>query len=166
MRIVLPELLREGYNILVSLESLKGMCDDCSASLEITLVSWNKDLFIKPVSVDDWLDETSLSDPARSTIVMENDLQLKFASHSSKNYDTLKYTILNRVWEREERSWCSPCPYCLSFSPLSRSLMAYSKELIGYLEAPTTSHPHLESSAIFNCLSAPFLSSKSRSFSL
>lgn len=79
------------------------MCNDCSASLEITLVSWNKDLFIKPVSVDDWLDETSLSDPARSTIVMENDLQLKFESHSSKNYDTLKYTILNRVWEREER---------------------------------------------------------------
>lgn len=55
----------------------------------MTLASWNKDLLMKPVSEGDWLVETSLSDPARSTRVIVKDLEQKLESHSSMNFNYL-----------------------------------------------------------------------------
>lgn len=43
---LLPEAVNEAYSNLVSLESLKGIWEALSASLEMQLVSWKRDLFI------------------------------------------------------------------------------------------------------------------------
>ena len=41
---------------------------------------------MKPVSEGDWLEDTSLSDPARSTRVIAKDLEQKLESHCSMNF--------------------------------------------------------------------------------
>ena len=83
---LLPDLVSDGSRSLVSLESLKGIWGAFYASLEMQLVNWKSDLFMNPVSVGDcWL-PVSLSDPAKSTIVIVKFLALMFSSQSSTNY--------------------------------------------------------------------------------
>jgi hypothetical protein len=45
---LLPAPLREGSSSLVSFESLKGMWEAFSESLEMQLVSWKRDLLMYP----------------------------------------------------------------------------------------------------------------------